>query len=32
MSHFIIWSISTMYFGTPNGQAFTQFEQPMQRA
>ena len=31
MSHFIIWSISAMYFGTPNGQASTQFEQPMQR-
>ena len=31
MSHFIIWSNSAMYFGTPNGQASTQFEQPMQR-
>jgi hypothetical protein len=31
MSHFIIWSISAMYFGTPNGQASTQLEQPMQR-
>ena len=31
MSHFIIWSSSAMYFGTPNGQASTQFEQPMQR-
>ena len=31
MSHFIIWSISAMYFGTPNGHARTQFEQPMHR-
>src|SRR5680860_171735 len=31
MSHFIIWSISAMYLGTPNGQASTQLEQPMQR-
>src|SRR6266508_2334119 len=31
MSHFIIWSYSAMYFGTPNGQASTQFEHPMQR-
>src|SRR5215813_9706821 len=31
MSHFIIWSISTWYLGTPNGQDSTQFEQPMQR-
>jgi hypothetical protein len=31
MSHFIIWSNSAMYLGTPNGQASTQFEQPMQR-
>src|SRR6187402_1379940 len=31
MSHFIIWSNSATYFGTPNGQAITQFEQPMQR-
>jgi len=31
MSHFIIWSISAKYFGTPNGHASTQFEQPMQR-
>ena len=31
MSHFIIWSNSATYFGTPNGQASTQFEQPMQR-
>ena len=31
MSHFIIWSNSATYFGTPNGQASTQFEQPMHR-
>ena len=31
MSHFIIWSNSAMYFGTPKGQASTQFEHPMQR-
>ena len=31
MSHFIIWSNSATYFGTPNGQASTQLEQPMQR-
>ena len=31
MSHFIIWSNSATYLGTPNGQASTQFEQPMQR-
>src|SRR5215472_5774039 len=31
MSHFIIWSISAWYLGTPNGQDSTQFEQPMQR-
>ena len=31
MSHFIIWSKSAMYLGTPNGHASTQFEQPMQR-
>src|SRR5580765_2839784 len=31
MSHFIIWLISALYFGTPNGQAITQLEQPMQR-
>ena len=31
MSHFIIWSISTSYLGTPNGHDSTQFEQPMQR-
>src|SRR5918995_664932 len=31
MSHFIIWSYSATYFGTPNGHASTQFEQPMQR-
>src|SRR5215475_14819255 len=31
MSHFIIWSSALMYFGTPNGHARTQFEQPMQR-
>src|SRR6185312_14761053 len=31
MSHFIIWSNSEMYLGTPNGQASTQLEQPMQR-
>ena len=31
MSHFIIWSGSLSYFGTPNGHASTQFEQPMQR-
>ena len=31
MSHFIIWSNSAIIFGTPNGQASTQFEQPMQR-
>ena len=31
MSHFIIWSKSVIIFGTPNGQASTQFEQPMQR-
>ena len=31
MSHFIIWSNSATYFGTPNGHASTQFEQPMQR-
>ena len=31
MSHFIIWSTSAMYLGTPNGHASTQFEQPMQR-
>src|SRR6185436_1620462 len=31
MSHFIIWSTLASYFGTPNGQASTQFEQPMQR-
>src|SRR5512138_3653813 len=31
MSHFIIWSNSAMYLGTPNGQASTQLEQPMQR-
>ena len=31
MSHFIIWSNSATYFGTPNGQAITQFEQPMHR-
>src|SRR5512143_216849 len=29
MSHFIIWSISALYFGTPNGHDTTQFEQPM---
>ena len=32
MSHFIIWSKSATYLGTPNGQASTQLEQPMQRA
>src|ERR671910_3855772 len=31
MSHFIIWSSSAMYLGTPNGQASTQLEQPMHR-
>src|SRR5579859_3226426 len=31
MSHFIIWLISALYLGTPNGQARTQFEHPMQR-
>ncbi len=31
MSHFIIWSNSATYLGTPNGQASTQLEQPMQR-
>ena len=31
MSHFIIWSNSATYLGTPNGQASTQFEQPMHR-
>src|SRR5215467_13218002 len=31
MSHFIIWSSALKYFGTPNGHASTQFEQPMQR-
>src|SRR5215472_10241716 len=31
MSHFIIWLISALYFGTPNGHARTQLEQPMQR-
>src|SRR4029453_12923316 len=31
MSHFIIWSKSATYLGTPNGQASTQLEQPMQR-
>src|SRR5215475_13524407 len=31
MSHFIIWLISALYFGTPNGQARTQLEQPMHR-
>src|SRR6266508_3329785 len=31
MSHFIIWSYSATYFGTPNGHARTQLEQPMQR-
>ena len=31
MSHFIIWSNAATYLGTPNGQASTQFEQPMQR-
>src|SRR5215510_6373608 len=31
MSHFIIWSYSAMYFGTPNGHASTQFEHPMHR-
>src|SRR5215469_12574515 len=31
MSHFIIWLISALYLGTPNGQERTQFEQPMQR-
>src|SRR5262249_54484257 len=30
-SPFIIWLISTLYFGTPNGHASTQLEQPMQR-
>ena len=31
MSHFIIWSGSLSSFGTPNGHASTQFEQPMHR-
>src|SRR5262245_26565921 len=31
MSHFIIRSNSAIIFGTPNGQARTQFEQAMQR-
>src|SRR3569833_1487589 len=31
MSHFIIWSILALYFGTPNGQDTTQFEHPMHR-
>src|SRR5690348_12095121 len=31
MSHFIIWSGAASYFGTPNGQASTQFWHPMQR-
>src|SRR5712692_7287657 len=31
MSHFIICSYSGTIFGMPNGQARTQFEQPMQR-
>src|SRR5690348_9616053 len=31
MSHFIIWLISTRYFGTPNGHASTQLEHPMHR-
>src|SRR5690606_35289708 len=31
MSHFIIWSYADTYLGTPNGQASTQFEQPMHR-
>ena len=31
MSHFIIWSISAWYLGTPNGHDSTQLEQPMQR-
>src|ERR1051325_10693111 len=31
MSHFIIWLISALYLGTPNGHAKTQFEQPMHR-
>src|SRR5215471_9778075 len=31
MSHFIIWSSSAAYFGTPNGHASTQFEHPMHR-
>src|SRR4029453_6252459 len=31
MSHFIIWSKSATYLGTPNGQARTQLEHPMQR-
>src|SRR5690606_38994863 len=31
MSHFIIWSNSPTYLGIPNGQAYTQFEHPMQR-
>src|SRR5215475_11267673 len=31
MSHFIIRSNSVSIFGTPNGQARTQFEQAMQR-
>src|SRR3954471_2107413 len=31
MSHFIIWSILALYFGTPNGHDTTQFEHPMQR-
>src|SRR6476660_9978915 len=31
MSHFIIWLISALYFGTPKGQAKTQLEHPIQR-
>ena len=32
MLHFIIRSIGSTFFGTPNGQAWTQFEQAMHRA
>src|SRR6476620_10197124 len=31
MSHFIWRCISVLYFGTPNGQAFTQLRQSRQR-
>src|SRR5690349_1071466 len=31
MSHFICRCISVLYFGTPNGQAFTQLRQSKQR-